>query len=194
MTFSAARGFAFCEHCGSFHFPEGAGDGVRVLGPSPDPRLCPRCDQSLQAADLDAQHRALFCERCRGVLLARADFAAVLQRRRAWAKTPPRTPVPLDRQQLERRVRCPACGQWMETHPYLGPGAIVIDTCAPCDVVWLDPGELGQAVDAPGRDRGSSYRQGESAAEFTTPVVVRGMAGDGRPPDLLDVLRDWLTE
>ena len=32
---------------------------------------------------------------------------------------------------------------------------LVIDTCARCDAVWLDFGELRQIADAPGRDRGS---------------------------------------
>jgi Zn-finger nucleic acid-binding protein len=36
---------------------------------------------------------------------------------------------------------------------YYGPGNIVIDTCPPCDLVWLDAGELQRAIDAPGRDR-----------------------------------------
>jgi Zn-finger nucleic acid-binding protein len=43
----------------------------------------------------------------------------------------------------------------METHPYYGPGNVIIDSCAACDLVWLDFGELTQIVDAPGRDRGS---------------------------------------
>jgi Zn-finger nucleic acid-binding protein len=42
----------------------------------------------------------------------------------------------------------------MSTHPYFGPGSIVIDTCDACDLVWLDVGELKQVVDAPGADRG----------------------------------------
>lgn len=30
----------------------------------------------------------------------------------------------------------------MESHPYYGPGNIVIDTCTPCGYLWLDHGEL----------------------------------------------------
>ena len=43
----------------------------------------------------------------------------------------------------------------MTTHPYYGPGNVVIDSCEPCDLVWLDFGELKQIVDAPGKDRGT---------------------------------------
>jgi Zn-finger nucleic acid-binding protein len=34
----------------------------------------------------------------------------------------------------------------------------VIDTCIPCGLLWLDPGELRQVIDAPGRDRGPDAR------------------------------------
>ena len=32
---------------------------------------------------------------------------------------------------------------------------MIIDNCLPCDMIWLDFGEMRQIVDAPGRDRGS---------------------------------------
>jgi hypothetical protein len=47
----------------------------------------------------------------------------------------------------------------MDTHPYYGPGSFVIDSCVPCDVVWLDYGEIELVANAPGRHRGSAYRQ-----------------------------------
>ena len=43
----------------------------------------------------------------------------------------------------------------MDTHPYYGPGNVVIDSCDRCELVWLDFGELKQIVDAPGQDRGT---------------------------------------
>jgi hypothetical protein len=43
----------------------------------------------------------------------------------------------------------------MATHPYFGPGNVVIDSCEPCELVWLELGELKQIVDAPGKDRGT---------------------------------------
>jgi hypothetical protein len=39
------------------------------------------------------------------------------------------------------------------THPYYGPGNVVLDSCESCELVWLDFGELKQIVDAPGNDR-----------------------------------------
>jgi hypothetical protein len=41
----------------------------------------------------------------------------------------------------------------MDTHPYYGPGNVVVDNCARCAVIWLDCGELAAIRDAPGRDR-----------------------------------------
>jgi Zn-finger nucleic acid-binding protein len=40
----------------------------------------------------------------------------------------------------------------MDTHPYLGPGHIVIDSCSECGLNWLDSGELMRIVRAPDRD------------------------------------------
>jgi Zn-finger nucleic acid-binding protein len=55
---------------------------------------------------------------------------------------------------LDRVTYCPACQKKMETFQYNGPGNIIIDTCHPCDLIWLDYGELQKVVNAPGRDRG----------------------------------------
>jgi Zn-finger nucleic acid-binding protein len=96
----------------------------------------------------------LHCAACRGVLLPRTIFAQVVHQRRAAARGPGSIAVPLDPAELRRTVTCPQCRQRMDVHPYYGPGNVIIDTCATCDAVWLDSGELGNIVDAPGRDRG----------------------------------------
>jgi Zn-finger nucleic acid-binding protein len=44
----------------------------------------------------------------------------------------------------------------MSTHPYYGPGNVVVDNCGRCDVIWLDCGELAIIRDAPGTDRRTS--------------------------------------
>jgi Zn-finger nucleic acid-binding protein len=49
----------------------------------------------------------------------------------------------------------------METFKYLGPGNIVIDTCHPDDLIWVDYGELKKVVNAPGRDRGIPRKKPE---------------------------------
>lgn len=155
MELVESRRYFRCRHCGSFHFPDPVeADGIRVVGEHPGAPPCPVCTTQLAHALLD-EHPIDFCRRCRGVLLPRATFATVVGKRRAWATGPPAEPVPLDRRELHRRLRCPKCGGAFDTYPHLGPGAVVIDNCTRCDLVWLDFGEMQQMVDAPGRDRGT---------------------------------------
>jgi Zn-finger nucleic acid-binding protein len=154
MDLVGGRHYFFCTYCGSFHFPETANDGVRVLQRDPAGARCGVCDHPLAAAVLQAGTEVQYCERCRGVLLSRAHFASFVDRQRAWAASPPVVPMPLDRKALGRSLRCPNCRRDMSTHPYYGPGNVIIDTCDGCDLVWLDFGELQQIVDAPGQDRG----------------------------------------
>ena len=149
-----------CTHCGTVKFldtPEGV-DGIRVVGRSEDALRCPLCAVRMSEALLDGCHAVMFCEACRGVLMARERFADVVQVRRAWPSGPPGEPSPIDPREFDRHVFCPGCGARMSTHPYFGPGSVVIDTCDPCDLVWLDLGELRQIADAPGADRGRRVR------------------------------------
>ena len=149
------RRYFFCGHCGTFEFLERADlEGVQVLERAADALPCPLCRAPLARALLDGRHAVQYCEQCRGVLLERAVFATAVAGRRARAAGPGSQPAGLDRKELERRVVCPSCHKMMEVHPYYGPGNVIIDTCAACDLVWLDFGELRQIADAPGLDRG----------------------------------------
>jgi Zn-finger nucleic acid-binding protein len=175
MELFATRGYFFCRYCGSFHFPETAGaDGIRVVGGG-EAWGCAVCAEPLASAVLDETHHVHYCQNCRGVLLPRPDFASVVQRRRAWATDTPGPPVPLNQAELSRKVTCPKCRQAMETHPYYGPGNVVMDSCPRCELVWLDFGELKQIVAAPGRDRGK--REHVPRATLETSVVARAIAG-----------------
>jgi Zn-finger nucleic acid-binding protein len=49
----------------------------------------------------------------------------------------------------------------MDTHPYGGPGNIVVDNCEKCQIIWLDYGELKKVINAPGRDRGVGDARGQ---------------------------------
>jgi Zn-finger nucleic acid-binding protein len=129
-------------------------------------------------AVLDDEHPVDFCTACRGVLLPRAAFAMVTNKRRAWATTPPAEPVPLDRRELHRELACPRCRGRFLTYPHLGPGNIVIDNCTRCDLIWLDFGEMRQVVDAPGIDRGSRH-----VPRVDDAYVRRGPDPDDDDPD-----------
>ncbi|HOC19113.1 MAG TPA: zf-TFIIB domain-containing protein [Vicinamibacterales bacterium] len=162
MDFHESRRYFRCAHCGSIHFPEPAKGDVRVLGVEATAPPCPVCGVALASALL-SERAVHYCERCRGLLLDRGTFVEVVQTKRAWAAAEPREPRPVDPREAEREALCPRCRARMATHPYYGPGRIIIDTCEACDLIWLDPGELDRVVDAPGRDRGSSLRGGEGA-------------------------------
>src|SRR5262245_5443168 len=158
MALVESRRYFRCRHCGSYHFHQSVeADGIRIIGHLPDAPKCPVCAPGMAHALLDDHHPIDFCARCRGVLLPRQTFAGVTYTRRAWATSPPAEPVPLEREAMHRELACPKCGGRFETYPHYGPGNVVIDSCAKCDVIWLDFGEMQQIVDAPGRDRGSRH-------------------------------------
>lgn len=152
MALFQERDYFFCEYCGSLHFPSACEEGIRVLDQAPDDTACPICHVPLFRAAID-QSRALYCNKCKGFLAHQLAFHDLVKYRRARADGPPEPPRPLNQQEMQRRVCCPLCRETMYTHPYYGPGNIVIDSCSRCHVVWLDHGELTEVVNAPGRDR-----------------------------------------
>jgi len=158
MELLESRRYFQCRHCGTFHFPTTVeADGIGVTGQPADAPQCPVCRTPMAHALLDQDHPIDFCAQCRGILLPRTTFAHVTNKRRAWATTPPVEAVPVDRREMHRELRCPRCGAPFETYPHYGPGNVVIDSCATCNLIWLDFGEMRQIVDAPGRDRGSRH-------------------------------------
>lgn len=192
MELFQRRRYYFCRYCGSFHFldtPES--DGVRILETPQQPRPCPRCSGPLAKAQLDDAHAVECCTTCRGVLLQRPEFAHVVHTRRTWAVGQPVPPSPLNRSDLERVVTCPSCTQRMATHPYYGPGNVVIDSCDRCDVVWLDYGELKQIAEAPGADRGVRKRVQRPTSDTIVPSTRAGV-GDESVAGGLDFLLDLL--
>ena len=108
MELVATRGYFFCRYCGSFHFPDSAADGgIKVLGDLGTPSPCVVCRQPLTSATLDDTHDVRYCRNCRGALLRRTSFAAVVEQRRAWALDTPGPPVALNRSELDRKVSMP---------------------------------------------------------------------------------------
>jgi len=167
------RRYFFCRHCGAFEFLERT-DADGILVP------CPLCRAALTKALLDGRHSVQYCEQCRGVVMARASFADAVVGRRAQATGPGVQPDALDRKELERRVTCPSCRKMMDVHPYFGPGNVIIDTCAKCDLVWLDFGELKQIADAPGQDRGRIPRpivEADEVAPSSDPALQGATEG-----------------
>ena len=191
MELVDSRKYFVCRHCGSFSFPEPVDvDGIRIVGRTWDAKACPVCMVPMDQALLDDAHAMHFCGKCRGMLVPRDTFAAAVQRRRAWADGPGMQPPPLDRRGLDRKLSCPLCAGRFTTYAYGGPGAVVMDGCDRCNVVWLDYRELKQIVDAPGRDRGT--REHVPITD-DYPIVPRREDEDEVRADPLDFLFSLLS-
>lgn len=152
MELMSGGNYFYCEYCGTYAFPEPTSDGVVVLKEESE-LACPACSTRLSSAAV-AGVPVLYCTNCRGVLTGQELFSDIVKRLRARASGTPHPQRPLDKKELQRRLHCPRCNQLMDTHPYYGPGNVVIDNCARCAVVWLDHGEIANIRDAPGPDRG----------------------------------------
>jgi len=129
-----------CDHCTSFHFPERTADGVRSAG-EPSELECPVCRAGLVVGYI-RRHRVQACPKCQGVLVGPGSLSLLVDELRARHSGPRLPPAPLAPPEQERRLQCPRCRAAMDLHPYYGPGRVLIDTCGPCALVWLDRGEI----------------------------------------------------
>lgn len=136
-----------CDYCRTKFFPERNADGIRILAEGSGLE-CPVCAVPLADAAL-ARHRILYCTHCRGSLMPMRVFTSLVEDLRAQQSGEWQMPRPPDPKQLRRTIHCPRCHRAMDTHYYGGPGNIIIDDCSPCELNWLDSGELMQVVRAP---------------------------------------------
>lgn len=138
-----------CDYCGTVHIPDPNSDGVQDLGVASE-LTCPVCPVPLVHAVI-AGDPLLYCEKCRGMLIEMEVFLAVVQNLRSRHLTSADGAQPPDWRDLDRRIQCPQCKKTMDTHPYMGPGNVIIDTCEHCSLNWFDYGELQRIVRAPDR-------------------------------------------
>lgn len=146
MQLNAGRGCWVCPYCASEWVPEAAADGIRILAASNFD--CPVCGVKLAQARL-LDYGLLCCESCHGVLIQMADLVPLTDDLRASRGSPAYIGRPPDPKSLDRHIACPQCQRAMDTHPYCGPGNVIIDTCESCEVHWLDRGELRRIASAP---------------------------------------------
>lgn len=136
-----------CSYCGSVYYSQKNEDNVCVLSDTSD-FACPVCTVPLAQASMDG-HKLFYCTQCRGSLIPVEVFVSLLDDLRAKQGGAWNIARPADPQELRRQIRCPRCGRQMDTHFYGGPGNVVIDDCAACELNWLDQGELSRIVRAP---------------------------------------------
>ncbi len=147
MTLKDDTDYLLCDYCETPHFPDPNSDGVRVLG-VPSEIFCPVCAIRLTNASV-ARERIYYCERCRGMLIAMGVFVEIVADLRSRRENTADAAHAPDWRDLNRRINCPKCRVVMDTHPYCGPGNIIIDSCENCAHNWLDYGELDRVVRAP---------------------------------------------
>jgi Zn-finger nucleic acid-binding protein len=139
-----------CEYCKSIYFPEKNADGIQVIDESSEYQ-CPISKVNLNYAYID-DIPLFYCPHCQGLLIDQFVFRVAVDFLRSHSSQPPIQPPPFDSRELKRSITCPRCGQEMTTHPYGGPGNIVIDNCPICHLVWMDYGEIRRVIRTPGRD------------------------------------------
>jgi Zn-finger nucleic acid-binding protein len=140
-----------CEYCRAIQFaPSGRGDDRIHFTEDADARSCPLCRELLSVGFLDGLPAAA-CATCRGFLMTNDNFGKLVRLRRATGRESDAAVRAIDPVDLRRSLDCPGCGGRMETHPYYGPGRVVIDNCPRCGLIWLDAGELKTIEQAPGR-------------------------------------------
>ena len=164
MRLQADKDYLVCDYCGTMHFPDPNPDGVRVLG-EPSEALCPRCSVALVHASVSGE-RILYCNQCHGMLIGMEIFLAVTDELRSHVSSTEYGARQPDWEDLHRRSLCPQCKQEMDTHPYCGPGNVIIDSCENCSVNWLDAGELQRIVRAPDRNYAIAIDEDERDRQF----------------------------
>jgi len=124
--------------------------GLKSAGRGPTEFYCPRCQDRVLEVGLMGQVEVCYCDRCRGILIDSSTLGPLLTALRADYRGPDSPPRPLDQKALVMQIVCTVCHQPMETHPYCGPGPVVLNSCRHCQTVWMDRGELSAIIRAPG--------------------------------------------
>lgn len=145
-----ARMLWHCGYCGTEERPAPSRDGITTLG-QVGRGSCPHCPTEQLLAGWAGPTPIDHCGRCGGFVIPQDRFYPTLVELRSQSLKPAGSPQPLDPRELRRSTRCPYCRQTMDTHAYAGGGAVVIDTCTSCRVIWLDRHELSRLVDFPAR-------------------------------------------
>jgi Zn-finger nucleic acid-binding protein len=148
MRVNPDRGCFTCPYCATDWVPQPNFEGVFVLEEADAD--CPLGHGRLQKAKL-LGHGILYCTQCEGMLVPISDFVPLVEDLRASRSAPPYTGHPPGQAEFERQLNCPLCQGHMDAHRYNGPGNVVMDSCEPCSVHWLDQGEVRKIALAPDR-------------------------------------------
>ena len=142
-----------CAGCNSYRFPlqlTSSVDPIVAVGKTVEAE-CPKCDITLQLGLIHGRWNVCYCQNCRGFLIESGALQVIAHELRASYVGQDDVPVAIDPSELRCERSCPACRGQFDTHPYYGPGNVVIDSCHRCGLTWLDHGELATIMRAPGK-------------------------------------------
>jgi Zn-finger nucleic acid-binding protein len=144
MSVEDRQDFFHCQYCGGYEFPNPNQDGVALLEEISS-YICPLCQQPLVSAVVKKIH-IWSCPNCRGNLIEQPKMLAILSHSQVSTPIYAGSHSLPDKTEFSRTISCPSCQKVMTVYPYGGPGNIIIQGCEPCQLIWMDFGELSKVV------------------------------------------------
>ena len=144
MKLDENRDYFYCTYCGSYYIPNSNKEGVSLLGEASSLK-CPMCAATLVAAAVN-RIRILACPNCHGNLIKQSELEPIIESAPPTDSDIARLNCPPDFTELQRKFACPSCQGIMESYAYAGTGAVIIQSCGTCQLIWLDFGELSKII------------------------------------------------
>jgi Zn-finger nucleic acid-binding protein len=160
-------------------------DGLAVLlaGRYTVPRMasikCPACDGEMNEIAYEGVMIDL-CGECGGGWLDQKEIGAIVDNREKTFSEEEQIDALSERQKngdREHPVRCPKCGDQMQTFQYAVNSGVFLDRCPNRHGLWLDPGELEQVQIV--MEEHSERFDAVAKDENTTPPDVKVCVRDG---------------
>lgn len=104
---------------------------------------CPQCAKPMDHIRYEGVP-VWFCGECGGYCLAPTRLGLILSQRDDDMPEPVQQKMIeiADRSNTRRTLRCPRCRRDMTKEPFRHAKNVELDHCKPCDLIWLDQGEL----------------------------------------------------
>ncbi|MEZ4317182.1 MAG: zf-TFIIB domain-containing protein [Myxococcota bacterium] len=119
---------------------------------------CPRCSTPLDPCDIEGVPVDR-CPTCTGMLVEQKHLSgwidALVKLMGPIGEDTPIQVVP----DAHGIASCPDCGAAMERFGYLEARVVTLDRCRPCQLVWIDEGELPTMVAMVGRSSARANAQ-----------------------------------
>jgi Zn-finger nucleic acid-binding protein len=155
---------------------------------------CPRCAKPLQDQQLD-ELSFRCCLGCKGMLILHPELIDVLDK--SWHAVPKEKAETVsfyvkDGWQDAPAFPCPDCHQTMEKYGYMGIGAIQINRCDPCNLIWLDTDELQNMVLALAKTNYRSEAAWQESRRENWDVITPAVQAD--PTGQMMINHSWFSQ